>query len=86
MIPEVHSISIIEHVCMVHTCVGEYSKLFLQILRRCNYVTPKNYLDFINTYSNLLEEKDNFILGKKFGNCKKKSRFYFFVVTGTGSR
>lgn len=77
MIPEVHSISIIEHACMVHTCVGEYSKLFLQKLRRCNYITPKNYLDFINTYCNLLEEKDNFILGKMFGNSKKSADSLF---------
>uniref|UniRef100_A0A3Q3B280 Dynein axonemal heavy chain 10 n=1 Tax=Kryptolebias marmoratus TaxID=37003 RepID=A0A3Q3B280_KRYMA len=66
MIPEAHTTSIIDHVCMVHSSVGEYSKLFLQKLRRCNYVTPKNYLDFINTYSNLLEEKDEFIL-----QCKR---------------
>lgn len=65
MIPEAHSAAVIAHVCMVHSSVGDYSKLFLQKLRRCNYVTPKNYLDFINTYSNLLEEKDQYILGEK---------------------
>lgn len=65
MIPETHSAAVIAHVCMVHNSVGDYSKLFLQKLRRCNYVTPKNYLDFINTYSNLLEEKDQYILGEK---------------------
>lgn len=63
MIPEDHSTAIIDHVCMVHSSVDHYSKLFLQKLRRCNYVTPKNYLDFINTYSSLLEDKDEFILG-----------------------
>lgn len=66
MIPEDHSTAIIDHVCMVHSSVDHYSKLFLQKLRRCNYVTPKNYLDFINTYSSLLEDKDEFILGKIF--------------------
>lgn len=65
MIPETHSAAVIAHVCMVHNSSGDYSKLFLQKLRRCNYVTPKNYLDFINTYSNLLEEKDQYILGEK---------------------
>ncbi|MED6232426.1 Dynein heavy chain 10, axonemal, partial [Ataeniobius toweri] len=67
MIPDAHSEAVIGHVCMVHTCVKDYSKLFLQKLRRCNHVTPKNYLDFINTYCNLLEEKDKFILGQ----CKR---------------
>ncbi|KAM4590913.1 dynein axonemal heavy chain 10 isoform 1-T1 [Odontesthes bonariensis] len=64
MIPEAHSAAVIDHVCMVHTSVGDYSKLFLQKLRRCNFVTPKNYLDFINSYSNLLEEKDQYILAQ----------------------
>lgn len=64
MIPEELCGAVIDHVCMVHSSVDDYSKLFLQKLRRCNYVTPKNYLDFISTYSNLLEDKDQFILGK----------------------
>ncbi|KAL1274160.1 hypothetical protein QQF64_026974 [Cirrhinus molitorella] len=64
MIPECHSEGVIAHVCMVHGCVGDYSKLFLQTLRRSNYVTPKNYLDFISTYSNLLEDKDKYILAQ----------------------
>ncbi|XP_044232976.1 dynein axonemal heavy chain 10 isoform X2 [Thunnus albacares] len=67
MIPEEHAPAVIDHVCMVHSSVGDYSKLFQQKLRRCNFVTPKNYLDFINTYSNLLEEKDQFILAQ----CKR---------------
>lgn len=65
MIPEEHTPAVVAYVCMVHTSVGDYSKLFLQKLRRCNFVTPKNYLDFINTYSNLLEENDQFILGER---------------------
>ncbi|KAL7391500.1 hypothetical protein ABVT39_010104 [Epinephelus coioides] len=67
MIPEAHCAAVIEHVCMVHSSVGDYSKLFQQKLRRCNFVTPKNYLDFISTYSNLLEEKDQYILAQ----CKR---------------
>lgn len=46
----------------VQETVVKYSKEFLQKLRRVNYVTPKNYLDFINTYNKLLEEKDKYVL------------------------
>ncbi|XP_035641685.1 dynein axonemal heavy chain 10 [Oncorhynchus keta] len=67
MIPERHSAAVIAHVCMVHGSVGDYSKMFLQKLRRSNYVTPKNYLDFISTYANLLEDKDQYILAQ----CKR---------------
>lgn len=49
---------------MVHKSVGDFSMKFLQKLRRSNHVTPKNYLDFIHTYSRLLKEKNEFILGK----------------------
>ena len=65
MVPESHSEAVIAHVRMVHESVGEFSTMFLQKLRRSNYVTPKNYLDFISTYVKLLEDKDNFILGEK---------------------
>ncbi|EDV22455.1 uncharacterized protein TRIADDRAFT_50643 [Trichoplax adhaerens] len=57
-VPDEHRQQIIEHVVYVHKSVQEYSREFLQKLRRINYVTPKNYLDFINTYTRLLEEKD----------------------------
>ncbi|KAL2092820.1 hypothetical protein ACEWY4_012618 [Coilia grayii] len=67
MVPDIHADAVITHVCMVHASVGDYSKQFLQKLRRSNYVTPKNYLDFINTYSNLLEDKDQYILAQ----CKR---------------
>ncbi|XP_069727356.1 dynein axonemal heavy chain 10 [Phaenicophaeus curvirostris] len=63
-IPSEHSKSVIEHMVMVHESVGDFSNRFLQKLRRSNYVTPKNYLDFINTYSKLLEEKNEFILAQ----------------------
>ena len=62
MVPEKHKDSVIEHVVKVHESVGDYSRLFLQKLRRLNYVTPKNYLDFVNTYTKLLEEKDKYVL------------------------
>ncbi|XP_074640231.1 dynein axonemal heavy chain 10-like [Tubulanus polymorphus] len=64
LIPEEHRDGVVSHIVMVHQSVGDYSIQFLQKLRRNNYVTPKNYLDFINTYSKLLDEKDQFILGQ----------------------
>ena len=51
----------VDHVVHVHLSVGKYSTSFLQKLRRVNHVTPKNYLDFINTYTKLLREKDKFV-------------------------
>ncbi|XP_053509735.1 dynein axonemal heavy chain 10 isoform X2 [Ictalurus furcatus] len=67
LIPAAHTEAVLGHVCMVHGSVGEYSKLFQQKLRRSNFVTPKNYLDFISTYSKLLEDKDKYILAQ----CKR---------------
>ncbi|KAB1255183.1 Dynein heavy chain 10; axonemal [Camelus dromedarius] len=58
---------LVEHVVLVHESVGEFSKQFLQKLRRSNYVTPKNYLDFINTYSKLLDEKTQYNIAQ----CKR---------------
>ena len=52
----------VDHVVHVHLSVGDYSKDFLQKLRRVNHITPKNYLDFISTYIKLLKEKDKFVL------------------------
>ena len=46
----------------VHLSVADYSKKFLQKWRRVNHVTPKNYLDFINSYTDLLKQKDKFFL------------------------
>jgi len=48
----------------VHESVGVFSRDFQHKLRRSNYVTPKNYLDFINTYLLLLDDKDKFILNQ----------------------
>ncbi|XP_036777654.2 dynein axonemal heavy chain 10 [Manis pentadactyla] len=60
MIPAENMEGVVQHVVLVHQSVGEFSKQFLQKLRRSNYVTPKNYLDFINTYSKLLDEKTQY--------------------------
>uniref|UniRef100_A0A8C5K168 Dynein, axonemal, heavy chain 10 n=1 Tax=Jaculus jaculus TaxID=51337 RepID=A0A8C5K168_JACJA len=67
MIPAEHIIDLVEHVVLVHQSVGEFSQQFLQKLRRSNYVTPKNYLDFINTYSKLLDEKTQYNIAQ----CKR---------------
>ncbi|CAH3028713.1 unnamed protein product, partial [Porites evermanni] len=61
-IPDEYRENVVNHVVYVHQTVGVFSKTFLQKLRRVNYTTPKNYLDFINTYNKLLEEKDKFVL------------------------
>ncbi|XP_012518857.1 PREDICTED: dynein heavy chain 10, axonemal [Propithecus coquereli] len=60
LIPLENMEDLVEHVALVHESVGQFSKRFLQKLRRSNYVTPKNYLDFINTYSKLLDEKTQY--------------------------
>uniref|UniRef100_A0A8D2N9M5 Dynein-1, subspecies f n=1 Tax=Zonotrichia albicollis TaxID=44394 RepID=A0A8D2N9M5_ZONAL len=59
--------SVVDHIVMVHESVGDFSKKFLEKLRRRNHVTPKNFLDFLNTYAKLLDEKNEFILEQ----CKR---------------
>ena len=61
LVPRSKREEIISHIVLVHQSVGVHSKRFQQQLRRHNYVTPKNYLDYITTYLKLLDEKDNFI-------------------------
>ena len=61
-IPDENREAVVQHVVFVHQSVNNYSKEFQQKLRRNNFSTPKNYLDFINTYLKLLDEKDQFIL------------------------
>ncbi len=61
-IPGAQQQCVVDHVVHVHLSVSKYSKDFLQRLRRVNHVTPKNYLDFISTYTKLLTEKDKFVL------------------------
>ncbi len=53
--------AIISHMVAVHLSVGVKSSEFLQKWRRTNYVTPKNYLDYINSYITLLKEKREMI-------------------------
>jgi dynein heavy chain len=41
---------IVQHITVIHESVRSASASFEERLRRFNYVTPKNYLDFINNY------------------------------------
>ncbi|CAF4691617.1 unnamed protein product, partial [Rotaria sp. Silwood1] len=57
-IPKQHRQAIVTHMVMVHQSVEHYSEQFAKKLRRHNFTTPKNYLDFISTYLRLLERKN----------------------------
>ena len=46
---------LVQHMVMVHMDVQQRSVEFFEKLRRHNYVTPKNYLDFISNYKKELE-------------------------------
>lgn len=48
----------VTHMVMVHQSVEHYSEQFAAKLRRKNYTTPKNYLDYIATYLSNLDKKD----------------------------
>jgi hypothetical protein len=52
---------VVEHIAHVHCSVTAYTQDFVLKLRRNNYVTPKHYVDFIHTYLNLLDEKNDCI-------------------------
>eukprot|EP00924_Labyrinthula_sp_SR-Ha-C_P003608 maker-scaffold_3-augustus-gene-0.0-mRNA-1 protein AED:0.02 eAED:0.02 QI:0/0/0/1/0.5/0/3/0/4475 len=56
-LPKEHNASILEQILTIHLDVISYSEEFYAKLRRHNYVTPKNYLDFISSYRLLLKEK-----------------------------
>nr|AML30863.1 axonemal inner arm dynein heavy chain 7 [Marsilea vestita] len=53
-IPENLKEGIVSHMVMVHSTVTDLSVEFKDRLRRHNYVTPKNFLDFITNYRNAL--------------------------------
>jgi len=50
LIPDDYRQQIIEHNVDVHKSVIEVNQDFVTTLRRQNYVTPRNFLDFIATY------------------------------------
>ncbi|KAF5830619.1 hypothetical protein DUNSADRAFT_14266 [Dunaliella salina] len=54
VLPEDLRPQIVEHMITVHQSVRTFSARFQEELRRYNYVTPKNYLDFINNYKRAL--------------------------------
>ena len=56
-LPDEFEDTITEHMVLTHQSVREYSAKFYDELRRYNYVTPKNYLDFIANYKKSLEEQ-----------------------------
>jgi len=45
------------HMGRVHKIVDEMTKEYLQLMRRYVYVTPKSYLSFINSYTELYTTK-----------------------------
>ena len=48
--------SVVNHMVMVHLNVLTYADKFKEELRRYYYVTPKNYLDYIQNYRRMLRE------------------------------
>lgn len=60
--PEVRS-SIVSHMVLVHQSVRTFSARFQEQLRRSNYVTPKNYLDFIHNYKHALADNRTIFSG-----------------------
>ncbi|RLU20605.1 hypothetical protein DMN91_007218 [Ooceraea biroi] len=61
IVPQEHREAIVDHIVYVHTSVLQHTVDFTTKLRRRNYVTPRHFLDFINTYLKLLTEKRDFI-------------------------
>ncbi|KAH7817501.1 dynein haevy chain 5, inner dynein arm 1 alpha [Monocercomonoides exilis] len=55
-LPDEHHENIILHMVSVHKSMSKFNQDFFNKMRRHNYVTPKNYLDYINNYKKLLRE------------------------------
>lgn len=49
-----HLNKIIEHVVHVHKSMNKYTYRYSHELNRLNHVSPKHYLEFIQTYINLM--------------------------------
>ena len=56
-LPDTMRESIVKNMVMVHTDSMKRSEAFEQQLKRYNYVTPKNYLDFISNYRSVLKDE-----------------------------
>ena len=52
---------IVEHFMNVHEVVRDKSAAYLSSARRYNYVSPKNFLDFISNYKSQLVRAHNLI-------------------------
>ena len=50
LIPSACYASLIEHMVHVHLSAEEYSREFVTKSRKCNFVTSKHFLDYINNY------------------------------------
>ena len=55
---------ITEHIVSTHLSVQDYSIKYESEFKRRNYSTPKNYLDFINSYLTMLVSKKKNLTGK----------------------
>ena len=55
-LPSDNRTEIVNHIVNVHLSVQEYSTEFEAKLKRKNFATPKNYLDFLKTYNTSLEK------------------------------
>jgi len=64
LVSDVHRQSILSHMVLVHQSVINASQQFEQELRRYNYVTPKNYLDYIRNYRGQLADNKKRIGGR----------------------
>ena len=56
-LPEAARANIVKHMVKVHDGAITASDRFLVQLKRYNYVTPKNYLDFISNYRSVLKDE-----------------------------
>lgn len=50
-LPAENRTEIVNHIVNVHLSVQDYSSEFEAKLKRKNFATPKNYLDFLKTYN-----------------------------------
>jgi dynein heavy chain len=61
-VPEEVRESVINHIIYTHQRVSDYNDDFVVKMKRKSYLTPKHYLDFINVYQMLIDEKIKNIL------------------------
>ena len=67
---------------LVHQSARNYSEQFFERLRRSNFVTPKNYLDFVANYKSMLgNNRENVhrsvLFLKRISRKEKKKRVFF---------